>query len=50
MKSGLYVGLDFRLLRLGPGGRHRTNEKSGARSRSELDSGSERRLELYPSI
>ena len=40
-------GVDFRLSRLGSGGRH-WNSKSGSRSRSKLDSGSERRLELDP--
>lgn len=33
MELGLYVGLDFRLSRLGPGSRHWDNEKSGAESR-----------------
>lgn len=50
MGLGLYPVLDFRLSKLGSEGRHWNNEKSGSRSRSELDSGSERRLELDPSI
>lgn len=41
MELGFYVGLDLGLSRLGPGGRHWNNEKSGAGSRSELDSGSD---------
>lgn len=42
MELGLYVWLDIRLSRLGPGGRHWNNEKSGSGSRSELDSGSKK--------
>lgn len=41
MELGFYVGLDLGLSRLGPGGRHWNNVKSGAGSRSELDSGSD---------
>lgn len=40
----------FQVVKLGSEDRHWNNEKSGSGSRSELDSGSERRLELDPTI